>query len=399
MFTERFLLMADDFSGACDVASSFYSAGFSCEVLPAFPVSIDKIGAEVVVINTGSRHLPPCEARERAAAAGKAAKSASRIIYKKVDSALRGNIGAELGALISCGYVQSIVYVPSMPSSGRTVRNGILYIDEIPVSDTHFASDPECPVRESSIQKVVSVESGAACISAKIADFKSGNLSPAEPGQITILDGQTEGELAESAELITKKAPGACVAGPAGIFGHIARLLKPGTADPYAESNLAGPVLVVCGSMTPRSAAQVRRGLDSGYVPIPVTRVDGRFKLDTAELENYPATRGNVIIYSSDTGTAPELPDPGEFKRFIAEAVPEIVKRTGAATIVVFGGETSESVVSGLNLKNLRLRTPLETGVNRFASICDGREINLIVKSGDFGSKNLLDGVLELNKA
>src|SRR5205823_12867102 len=77
-----------------------------------------------------------------------------RLIYKKTDSALRGNIAAELRALAELYPQWRIGYAPAYPALGRTVNQGVLYVDGVPVADTEFARDTLNPVRSSSVSAI-----------------------------------------------------------------------------------------------------------------------------------------------------------------------------------------------------------------------------------------------------
>ena len=101
----KLLIIADDLTGAIDSGVHFATKGIKTKVFPdsSFYLPLDQLdkSVEVIVLNTESRHLSPSEAAERVSRATRTGlKAGVNIIYKKTDSTLRGNIGAELEALM-----------------------------------------------------------------------------------------------------------------------------------------------------------------------------------------------------------------------------------------------------------------------------------------------------------
>ncbi|MBI5085319.1 MAG: four-carbon acid sugar kinase family protein, partial [Acidobacteria bacterium] len=152
------IVLADDLTGALEAGAQFAGAGAVAVVLTKDPPKFD---VPVVIIDTETRHLAPPEAARRVFRHAQWAKDAGvALIYKKTDSTLRGNIGAELGALLGAFPGRRLTYAPAYPQLGRTVVHGRLLLDGLPVEQTPFAGDPIDPVTESNIE-VVLVRQGA----------------------------------------------------------------------------------------------------------------------------------------------------------------------------------------------------------------------------------------------
>src|SRR4051794_25466561 len=126
------LALADDLTGALEIGAKFAAAGIPATVSTA--LAWDR-STPVSVIDTETRHLPAAEA---AAIIGRLARVADnvRLLFKKTDSTLRGNIGAELDALAAVFPASRVVYVPAYPRMGRTVRDGTLLVNGVPVHET-----------------------------------------------------------------------------------------------------------------------------------------------------------------------------------------------------------------------------------------------------------------------
>ena len=150
----KFVILADDCTGALDAAVPFVKQSIPVQVfLTGFPEA-EALGEkyEVASVALETRHLPPEEAygivrraAEQAWAAG------AQYIYKKTDSALRGNIGAELRAVMDGTGEETLAFIPAFPQMGRTTREGIQYIGETRLEDSAYGQDPFEPARESDV--------------------------------------------------------------------------------------------------------------------------------------------------------------------------------------------------------------------------------------------------------
>ena len=215
------LVVADDLSGAAELAGIAFAHGLTAEVQTELQPRTD---AQVICLDTDTRRL-----EQEAAAAGlrKLARqfkvASPEFIFKKTDSALRGNIAAELGVLLEITARVRAVFVPANPSRGRTIRGGEYWIGDTPLHETDFARDPQHP-------------STTANVAARLGN------DPA----ITIPDATTE------ADVLT--AAGTCddLVLPAGAGDFFAALLETRghAAMPAEITAAAGPALFVCGSLT-----------------------------------------------------------------------------------------------------------------------------------------------------
>lgn len=148
--TIKLLIIADDLTGALDTTVKFSTAGFLTKITTDAEINFSAVKEDVLTICIPTRHLSPCRAydairriAERAISAGITA------IFKKIDSALRGNVGAELRALLDGTGAKSVCLIPALPTMNRITRNGTHYIDDVPVSESVFGRDPFNPVTES----------------------------------------------------------------------------------------------------------------------------------------------------------------------------------------------------------------------------------------------------------
>ena len=160
----KLLILADDFTGALDTGVQFAEEGAATLVVtdPNYDFSPPPGGENVIVFDTETRHVSPEAAYRTISHAVSLAKGAGiSYFYKKTDSALRGNIGAELAALMDAAGAPRLHFVPAYPRMGRTTRQGIHYIDGIPVAESVFGRDPFNPVTCSNVTELIGMQSFA----------------------------------------------------------------------------------------------------------------------------------------------------------------------------------------------------------------------------------------------
>ena len=112
------LIIADDFTGALDTGVQFAARGARTEVVVDPQIDFSACGADVLVVDTETRHLPAADAYKAVFDLVERARRAGvRFIYKKTDSALRGNIGAELSALLEASGLRQLPFLPAYPKT------------------------------------------------------------------------------------------------------------------------------------------------------------------------------------------------------------------------------------------------------------------------------------------
>ncbi len=150
----RFAIIADDLSSATDCGAQAVRSGLSA-VVPLRGYSLpDQVRAGVISVDTDSRSLPADEAytKVRAAAQQLVAQGWTHF-YKSVDSTLRGNLGAEMEAVLDVVRPDLTVIAPAFPKYGRTTVNGVQYLHGRPLHETEFGTDPTAPVRDADIAR------------------------------------------------------------------------------------------------------------------------------------------------------------------------------------------------------------------------------------------------------
>src|SRR5215210_5135759 len=146
-------IIADDLTGAADAGVQLVHAGYRTAVFfGESEVLADDLDA--VSFDTDSRTMPAGFAAKRVLEAAHTAREA-RIVYKKLDSTLRGNVAAELAAALGGARRKSVVVAPAFPAAGRTTVGGTQRVHGVPIDETEVANDPHTPVTEAHVPSLL----------------------------------------------------------------------------------------------------------------------------------------------------------------------------------------------------------------------------------------------------
>jgi len=146
-------VIADDLTGAAELGAVGLRHGLRAEILRHGAPSG---AADLVCVDTDSRSCEPAAAAKRAAAAAQVLRAAgAEWIYKKVDSVLRGQVTAEVEAVMKQLKLDRALLLPANPSLGRTIRDGQYFVQGKPIHETEFLHDPEYPRRSSQVVRLL----------------------------------------------------------------------------------------------------------------------------------------------------------------------------------------------------------------------------------------------------
>jgi len=152
----RILVIADDLTGAGEIAAIAWRRKHAVRVLTGDTINGSETGEEVTVINTDTRNL---EGREAAAKVGQCLRqfdpAGFDLVYKKTDSLLRGQVPAELLAVMHWGRFRKTILVPANPSRDRLIREGHYFVGGIPLHETEYRHDPEFPRLDASVKQLL----------------------------------------------------------------------------------------------------------------------------------------------------------------------------------------------------------------------------------------------------
>jgi uncharacterized protein YgbK (DUF1537 family) len=155
---KKIAVIADDLTGANDTGVQFAKQGLKTIVLMGMGHSLSSLEEDVVVVDTQSRALSPDEAYKQVSKVAMLFnnKGQFQIIYKKIDSTLRGNIGKEIDAIMDACKQELAIVAPAFPKNGRITVGGYHFLQGSPLEATEIARDPKCPIHESHLPTLLS---------------------------------------------------------------------------------------------------------------------------------------------------------------------------------------------------------------------------------------------------
>jgi D-threonate/D-erythronate kinase len=333
------VLIADDLTGACDAAAPFAASGLSTIV----PLTAEVPVADVVSFSTGSRDVEPDEARRRLCAiAPQVRQLAPRIIFKKIDSTLRGNTGHEIVAAVDVFGCDAAVVNPAFPATGRIVVAGHLL-----AGDGSFRP----------IQMLTYLQQHGA---GECRHVPPGVIAEVIDAGIRFLsmEAERDADLDEiAAELLAIARP-ILWAGSAGLAGALAkRIAGPKGERPPAAAS--GPVLFCIGSDHGLTVAQQRRLLAVRDVAV----------------EPGALAEGRHVLLRLPWGKI----EPDELRAVFTPCRP--------AAIVLSGGDTASLVCRALGVESIEIRGEFRSGIpigTLRGGAYDG--LAVVTKSGGFGN-------------
>ena len=390
--------MADDFTGALDSGVQFSNYGVNTVVTSdlefEFGETTDQI--EVLVFNTETRYLNKREAYEVIKKIALKAKEENiPYIFKKVDSALRGNVASELRALSDVFEDVSIPFIPAYPEQNRFSCEGILLIDSIPVNESVFGQDPYEPVTESHIPSLLLKEADL-----KTYITKKYEIPPKEERILLIESHSDEEMLSQGNELLMNNALKLTV-GCAGFAKALANIIyKKRDTTPNA---MKLPLLIVSGSVNPVTKKQIVFAEMNGYERISLTleqlwdkqywdTVKGQENIHQYLKIEHPfmfETFGNV-----STDQVYQLPDQGNELRFrIGQSLGYLVKNLMSngikRTILFTGGDTLYQSMRVLGITEIKPLKELFPGIVLGNIDFKDEKHYVITKSGGLGNEDL----------
>ena len=408
------LIIADDFTGALDTGVAFAACGIRTRVVVDPDADLSACDTRVLVVDTETRHVPAAQAYKTVYELTRRAKETGvSYIYKKTDSALRGNIGAELAAILEAGGCRRLPFLPAFPQTGRVTRGGVHYVDGVPVTESPFGKDPFEPVRHAVVSELIAEQCS---LPTKSYPALSELASVPRENGILIFDADCAEDLARTGRLLFEAGDLGIMAGCAGFAAVLPSLLGMDTGTPLSQPRLDPRLLVVCGSVNPITLAQLDRAEEAGFARLRLTphqKLDAGYwegeegQAELVQIEGMLASKPYCIIETNDPGGNQPTADYAASLGLDREAlrvrisgnlgslVRFIFHSPSLGTLMLTGGDTLLQCMNRLGVKELEPICELEKGVVLASFTHEGCERTVITKSGGFGKEDLLIGLAE----
>lgn len=399
----KLLILADDLSGAADCAIGFADAGHRTVVtLEAARTEAHK-NADTIAVDTDTRRLTPEEASARTTAAYAEMSVSGQRLYKKIDSTLRGNWAAEVAGLQSLAGMA--IVAPAFPATGRTVRDGRVYVHGEPLEQT-----ATWQLEHAGLSADIATQLGAAGLTTERLDAEALRDKPgllasmvdaiaASGAQALIVDAQTEQALGSLAKATLQSQAEFFWVGSGGLAREIAALDQRESAHSGADTAAfpGGPILILVGSLSAVSERQCamlreRGGVEELVVPPLVLRQGTNHNDWTAWQQQIAVSlrAGSDLLLRIGRDDAFDPAEGMQLSTALAALVaPHFTKAGG---LIATGGETARAMLAAARINNLHLLAEVEAGVAVARPLDATREHRpgIVTKAGAFGTEHAL---------
>jgi 3-dehydrotetronate 4-kinase len=409
--------IADDFTGATDLANNLVRAGMRVVQTINVPTADTVVDADAVVVALKSRTIPAADAvaQSRGALQWLRSAGAQQIYFKycsTFDSTPKGNIGPVIDALMDDLGTDFTIATPAFPDNGRSVFKGHLFVGDRLLSESGMKDHPLTPMTDPDLVRVLTpqtrhrvalidyaaVAAGPEAVRARIDELRADGVG------IAIVDAITNGDLlrlgpALAGLPLVTAGSGVAIALPAN-WGF-----RP-SPDAAALPAATGLQAIVSGSVSVATNAQVaefhRTGRPSFQVD-PLRIAAGQDVVTEAlTFADQHVASGPVLFYSTQATSgvravqdALGAAEAGSLiEDTLARVAAGLVER-GVGQLVVAGGETSGAVVQELGITAMRIGPQIDPGVPWCAAtLPDGRQLHITLKSGNFGAPDFFTKAL-----
>lgn len=403
--------IADDFTGATDLANMLVRGGMRAVQTIGVPASNTAIEADALIVALKSRTIPAADAVAQSLAALEwlRAQGCQQFLFKycsTFDSTDGGNIGPVADALLDALGDDFTIACPAFPENGRTIYRGYLFVGDVLLNESGMQNHPLTPMSDPNLVRVLQrqtrslvgliaydiIAKGAQAVREKIAALKSEGVRLAIADAISDADLYILGEACAELKLIT---------GGSGIALGLPHNFRAVNALAEARHASELPVIegrsvVLAGSASKATNEQVAawRETHPSFRIDPLALSRGESVVEQALAFAAERAAQTVLIYATSTpdevrAVQKELgvEKAGHLVEQALASIASKLRDAGVRKFVVAGGETSGAVVQALGVKSLRIGAQIDPGVPATQSIGD-EPIGLALKSGNFGTQD-----------
>ena len=372
-------VIADDYTGAAEIGGIGLRHGMKV-VIETVPENGEK--ADLLIVATDTRSLHKDEAAKQIYDITlKLLKLNPDFIFKKVDSVLRGNIVNEIMAQLDVCGKKRCVLVAANPVFNRVIQNGKYLIDNIPVNQTCFSSDPQYPVKHADVVKILENSENISVINLKYKDQlpEDGIIA----GDVTDIN-----DLNKWTEVLDNNT---MLAGASGFFNALLekhtgkKLVKPQTDLKYGQRSF-----IILGSTYPKDSTFFKDVENKGYYLSNMPKVlydDQSLNPELIQIWVDDLVTG-MKIYGKTIAFVDHKPKGGEnisnrIKTIVGKTVKQVLEKTTIDDLLIEGGSTTFKILDDLGIKKLYPVNEIETGVIKM-KLKDNWKFNITTKPGSY---------------
>jgi uncharacterized protein YgbK (DUF1537 family) len=438
---DRLLVLADDLTGANDTGLQFAKKGYETIVLLDTEEKKSLAnGAQVLVINTDSRSLTREEAVKRVKEKASSYRNLGHsIVYKKIDSTLRGHIGSEVEAVLESFSFEFALVVPAYPENGRVTLGGYHLLNHVLLEKTEIASDPKFPVKESNVVSLIEGQT----------DLKTGHIQLStilrgkeaiqgaiefliqQNVKIIVCDASSEEDLLHISQA-GKKFSNILWVGSAGLANHLseafsikANLNFPNRANnettyglKKAYTSVIPPSVIVAGSLSAVTRGQIETFVRESQIDAlkidPLNLVDGQLKQAAIRevinkgIQQLGINKHFLITIDHSEESQKKMDQwkkkanvsgyfiGDQIAQSLGEIVTGVVTQTQISGLVLTGGDIASATCKSLGSTAIQLLEEVEMGIPIGKIIGGaGDGFHIVTKAGAFGSNRVFLNAVE----
>lgn len=408
--------VADDFTGASDAASFLVQGGLKTVLYNGIPNgeadTAEDCEAVVIALKTRTQETTSA-VKDSLEALGWLREQGARRFYVKYcstfDSTSNGNIGPICDAAMELLGTEYTLLCPSLPVNGRTVKGGRLYVNGVPLDETHMKNHPLTPMWDSYIPSLMKDQSRYPCFVLDRETLYAGTGVAASLvercrkrcGRFYLIPDYETDEDAERIVALFGDLP--LLTGGSGLMSALGGKLSGGNEAGSASKGTSGrgKAILFAGSCSVATRAQVRHYLKyvgEGIMLEPDRLLTGEQPVGEIWARIVGTDPDHILIYSSGSAGRTERTDGDKnteaaaLERTMAELAGLAVD-AGFTRIIVAGGETSGAVTKALGLSAYRIGESIAPGVPVMIPLHD-ETIRLVLKSGNFGQEDFFQRAL-----
>jgi len=410
-------VIADDFTGASDIANTLAKGGLATTQFFGLPASNGPSACDAGVVSLKTRSIDADDAIRQSlqALTWLQAQGCRQFIFKycsTFDSTPRGNIGPVGEALAAALGARGVPACPAFPGTGRTIYQGHLFVGDRPLNESGLENHPLNPMTDSDLRRWLAqqtkhpvglvawpvVKRGAKAVREAL------DAAASRDEHLVIVDAVDDEDLIRIGEACTD-AP--LLTGGSGIaIGLPQLIIARGQASKQgpAFAGQKGPGAILAGSCSKATLSQVAhygKSHPAFAVDVPAL-LEGRVRADdVVRFVNDNRDKAPLVYSSATPERVRALQDKygqtqvaHRLEKLFSDVAVKIVD-AGVSRLVVAGGETSGSVVAGLGLEAVAIGPEIDPGVPALAT--GGRHpIALALKSGNFGAEDFFTKALRM---
>jgi uncharacterized protein YgbK (DUF1537 family) len=410
--------IADDFTGASDLANNLVRAGMRVVQTIGVPTSPLSADVDAVVVALKSRTIAPQDAiaQSLAALSWLQAQGAQQIYFKycsTFDSTAQGNIGPVTEALMDALGTDFTIATPAFPDNNRTVFKGYLFAGDMLLNESGMQNHPLTPMLDANLVRVLQAQTrrvvglvdytavghSTAAIAERIRKLKAAGVGVAIVDAISNEDLMRLGPALKGMPLVT--------AGSGVAIGLPQNFGMAPSAQASVLPEADGWQAVVSGSCSLATNAQVQAFIIAGRPALAIDPLRVAAGIDVAaEALAWAAPllqTGPVLVYSTAASAAIKavqeqlgVQEAGALVERTLAAIATGLVALGVRQLIVAGGETSGACVQALGITQMQIGPQIAPGVPWCHSLSEGTPLHITLKSGNFGGNDFFTDAFKM---